>query len=273
VRTNIHSESCGTFNRRFDDCGCFSWDKKGTHKRVFQKNSLEGATLHFFQNTHLKVLRTLFITMMIICTLGQSPTEPKDDLDYWMRRAEPVAESQPATQPAAARSSPLHADSPLRRADALPGVIELSNGLQLAGWMCGTRDKPWMVWVAEEKRWRRIPPAAVLSITAIVDQEEMKLRWRWKAMGEPEKVYTGESYPFRRLRWRFRLADGSEIIGAVKGQPLWIGAGNQTHGPFLLQERSKGKDGQSLAELVYVRRIVVSARMMRAVQKAQTEPL
>ncbi|MBN1554492.1 MAG: hypothetical protein JXA11_07085 [Phycisphaerae bacterium] len=192
------------------------------------------------------------------------PSEAKDDLEYWLDRARPVAQTQPASKPA-----PLHADSPLRRDDALPGVIEFSNGLQMAGWMCTTREKPWRVWVAEEKRWRRIPPAAVLSITAIVDQEEMKRRWRWKAMGEPEKVYTGKSYPFRRFRRRFRLADGSEIIGVVKGQPIWIGTGNQTHGPFLLEERAKGEDGQSLRELIYIRKIVVSRRMMKAVSQQQ----
>jgi hypothetical protein len=97
----------------------------------------------------------------------------------------------------------------------------------------------------------------------------MKLRWRWKAMGEPEKVYTGKSYPFRRLRWRFRLADGSEITGAVKGQPLWIETSDTIHGPYLLQERARGKDGQSLAALVYVRKVVISRRMMKSVQAHQ----
>lgn len=189
----------------------------------------------------------------------------KDDLDYWLNRAKPVADTQPTTLPANGKPVRNEVRTPPRD-DALPGVIELSDGTQLAGWMYGTRDKPWRVWVAEEKRWRRIPPAAVLSITTVVDQEEMKLRWRWKAMGEPEKVYTGKRYPFRRLRWRFRLADGSRITGAVKGQPIWIETANQTLGPFVLQERARGRDGQSLAELIYIRRIVVSRRMMEKVR-------
>ena len=47
------------------------------------------------------------------------------------------------------------------------------------------------------------------------------------------------------------------------------------YGPFLLQERMKGKDSQSLAALVYVRKIVVSRRRMDAVrtrQAATTQP-
>ena len=205
------------------------------------------------------VFMAVFVSSLVIAE------DATDDLDYWMSRAKPTAETQPASSPAIARPSPLRDVSRKHRADALPGVIELSDGTRLAGWMYGTRDKPWMVWVAEEKRWRRIPPAAVLSITAVVDREEMQLRWRWKATGQPEKVYTGKSYPFRRFRWRFRLADGSEITGVVKGQPIWVEVHTKTQGPFLLQERSKGQDGQTLAEFVYIRKIVVSRRLMEAV--------
>lgn len=186
--------------------------------------------------------------------------------------------SQPTTVKAASttplrRRSPFRKRSEFHRDDALPGVVELSNGRRIAGGVYTTRDRPWKVWVRAEKRWRRIPPAAVLSISANVVQEEMKLRWRWKGMGEPEKVYTGKSYPFRRFLWRFRLADGSEIIGEVKGQPVWIETPDnipeKNFGPFLLQERQKGNDGQSLRDLVYIRKIVISRRSMENVRAAR----
>jgi hypothetical protein len=205
-------------------------------------------------------------------------SRPAGDVDYWLGRAKSV-ETQP-TQTKSAESKKKQAVNPLarqpgfNRADALPGVIELSDGRQLPGGIFTTRDKPWLVWLAGQKRWRQIPPLAVLSITAVVDQEEMKLQWRWKAMGEPEKVYTGEKYPFRRFRWKFHLADDSYITGAIKGQPVWVAsptASNTTAGPFVLHERSKGKARQTLKDLVYVKKIVISRTMMDKVIAAQQD--
>ena len=90
----------------------------------------------------------------------------------------------------------------------------------------------------------------------------MDLRWRWKAMGEPERVYTGKRYPTRRLKWRMRLIDGSEIVGEIKGQPVSVRRLGRRFGPFVLNERSKGADGQSLDDLLYVKKIIVSRKLM-----------
>ncbi len=208
--------------------------------------------------------------------------KPTDDLDYWLRQARPIpatAPGKPAARPSGNEDAPGWSESPFRRKggfsrdDALPGVIELSDGTQLPGGIFTTRDKPWIVWVAGEKRWRRIPPLAVLSITAVLVQERMELKWRWKAMGEPEKVYTGQKYPFRRFLWKFHLIDDTYITGAVKGQPVWVETQNgaRTTGPFILHERSKGKTDQKLVNLIYVKKIVISRGMMEKVVKAQSK--
>ena len=75
-------------------------------------------------------------------------------------------------------------------------------------------------------------------------------------------------YPTRRLQWRFHLIDGSSVTGAVKGQPIWVELDGRKAGPFVLHERSKGKDGQSLQGLMYVKRIIISRRLMDEVAKA-----
>ncbi|MFW6133872.1 MAG: hypothetical protein ACOC8F_08250 [Planctomycetota bacterium] len=191
------------------------------------------------------------------------------NLEYWLERATPAtapadgAADAPASRPA--DDEPDAKPGPCPGLNALPGVVELSNGHRLAGWVTTTAGKPWEVFVDSARRWRRVPPAAALSIEAVVVAEEMTLRWRWKGMGEPERVYTGKRYPTRRLEWRFRLADGSALTGTVKGQPLWVRCGRERHGPFVLQERMAGEDGQSLNDLVYVKRVVISRRAMRAV--------
>jgi len=197
------------------------------------------------------------------------PTRPKSNLDLWL--GEDAGKPGDKTK-ARAGTNPFGKTLSTTRPDALPGVVELSDGRLLAGGLYTTVEKPWVVFVRSEERWRRVPFITALSITAVVVSEKMELRWRWKAMGEPEKVYTGKKYPTRRFLWTFRLLDGSTLTGAVKGQPLWVEHAGKRHGPFVLHERSRGADGQSLKDLVYVKRVIVSRRMMTAVLQAQAKP-
>ena len=200
---------------------------------------------------------------------NETETKPVDNLEYWFGKAAPAT-----TQPAESQPAPSEGVDPFKgagpsRSDALPGLVELSDGELLPGHLFTTREKPWLVYVDSGKRWRRVPFAACLSITAVIVEQRMELQWRWKAMGEPEKVYTGESYPYRRLKWRFRLADGSAITGTVKGQPLFVESNGRRAKPMILHERSKGGIGQKLTDLVYVRRVIVSKRAMEAALKRQ----
>ncbi len=193
--------------------------------------------------------------------------KPTSNLDYWLNQAKPVEEEKDKPdKPETSGRNPFRSSArAFRRRDALPGVVELSDGRQLPGGLYTTREKPWIVWNEATKSWRRIPFINCLSITAVVEQERMELRWRWKGMGEPERVYTGKKYPLRRLRWRFKLIDGSVVEGATKGQPVFVEFRDKTAGPFVLHERMKGKDGQTLDELIYVRKMVISRKMMNAV--------
>jgi hypothetical protein len=193
--------------------------------------------------------------------------KPTSNLDYWLNQAKPVEEEddKPAKPESGGRNPFRKSAGAFHRRDALPGVIELSDGRQLPGGLYTTREKPWIVWNEATKSWRRIPFINCLSITAVVEQERMELRWRWKGMGEPERVYTGKKYPLRRLHWRFKLIDGSVVEGATKGQPVFVELRGKTTGPFVLHERMKGSDGETLEDLVYIRKIVVSRKMMNAV--------
>jgi len=190
--------------------------------------------------------------------------QPTSSLDYWLKQAKPV-QADSAAAHAKATNPFQKPKAAFFRRDAFPGVIELSNGKQLPGGLYTTREKPWIVWNEATKSWRRVPFVTLLSISAVVEQERMELRWRWKGMGEPEKVFTGKKYPLRRLHWKFKLIDGSVVEGSTKGQPVWVELRGKVAGPFVLHERMKGKDGQTLDELVYVRKIVVSRKMMEAV--------
>jgi hypothetical protein len=195
------------------------------------------------------------------------PKKPADNLSYWLGQAA-TAPTRPAAEPNTAEGTgknPFATDENFRRQDVLPGVIELSDGQVLAGYMYTTAEKDWLVWVEAEKRWRRVPFLAVLSISAVVLEEKMEQVWRWKEMGVPERVYTGEEYPTRKLDWRFHLIDDSTITGTVKGQPVWIEQDGKKHGPYILNEQVRGPNGQKLKDLITVKQIIVSRRMMNEV--------
>lgn len=211
---------------------------------------------------------------MLLAGPGDRPkaeptTKPASNLDYWLSQAKPTTKPATTKPAGSAAVNPFAKKSGFRREDALPGVLELSDGTQIAGAIYGTREKPYSVWVEKEKRWRRIPLISVLSITAVIVGERMELEWRWKEMGAPEKVYTGRKYPWRRFLWKFHLIDGSYITGAVKGQPIWAETQEESSGPWLLMERSKGQIGQTLKDLLYVKQVVISRKMMELVQEDQ----
>ena len=217
-------------------------------------------------STLLLVLAAALTARPAIAEEKKESKQPASSLDYWLKQAKPVGDEKKPAKPAPEATSPFHKPKQaFLRADALPGVIELSNGKQLPGGVYTTREKPWVVWNEATKSWRRIPFITLLSISAVVEQERLELRWRWKGMGEPEKVFTGKKYPLRRLHWRFKLIDGSIVEGSTKGQPVWVELHGKRYGPFVLHERMKGKDGETLDELVYVRKVVVSRKMMDAV--------
>lgn len=196
---------------------------------------------------------------------ARAPNKPVSNLEYWLSRAKPVrtqpSTSQAGTAPQTGRN-PFRTEGNFSREDAVPGVVQLSSNKILPGGIYTTRDKDLLVWVQSQKRWRRVPLLAVLSINAVVIENKMEQVWRWKEMGVPERVYTGEQYPARRLLWKVHLIDDSTITGAIKGQPIWVENKQGTSGPFVLHERVRGKVGQSLKDLVTIKKIIISRRLM-----------
>jgi len=197
---------------------------------------------------------------------GKTKDKPPTNLDYWLGQAK-AARGDEVTHTSPV--NPFGRADRFRRADALPGVVVFSDGRIVSGGLYTTRDKKWQVWVEAEKRWRHIPPIVVLSIEAIAIEEGMEKEWRWKEMGSDEKIYTGREKPIRRFLWKFHLIDDSYVTGAVKGQPLWIESAGKRTGPFILHERSAGKYGQRLPQLVYLKRAIISRRAMEQVRTQQ----
>lgn len=212
----------------------------------------------------------LVIAASIAVAVAQdTATGDGDPLRDFLDSDEPAKAEPDQAEPEATGRNPFESSDRARSSDALAGVIELSNGTRLAGVISTTPLSPLVIYVPEQQRFRRVFLPAILNIEAIVVAEKMELEWRWKAMGVPERVYTGRKLPTRRLTWKITLIDGTAITGAIKGDPLWIEVAGRRSDPLILHERQKGKPGQEMKDLLYIRKVCFSAELMRKVQAAR----
>jgi len=141
-----------------------------------------------------------------------------------------------------------------RRRDAVPGYVELSSGLKVPGRIYTTRAKRLKIYNLDRKIYEYVPVPTCRRIEAVVEWARMDKQWRFKEAGSPEKVYTGKSYPVRMLAWRLTLLNGHEIQGHILGQPLYV-EHNQKRERFILHKRDKGALGETLDDLLYLRRV------------------
>jgi len=140
------------------------------------------------------------------------------------------------------------------RRDAVPGYIEVSTGLKAPGKIFTTRGKRIKVFNLKREVYEYVPVPALTRIDAILEWERVEQEWRFKEAGNPEKVYTGRSYPVRMLAWKLTLRNGHEITGHVLGQPLYVEHNGKVE-RFILHQRDKGPMGGGLKDLIYIRSV------------------
>ena len=143
----------------------------------------------------------------------------------------------------------------VRRKDAVPGYIELSDGVKHPGRIYTTRAKRLKIYNLKRKIYEFVPVPACKRIDVIVEWERMDRQWRFKEAGNPEKVYTGRAYPLRMLAWRLTLRNDHQIVGHILGQPLYATRDGKAE-RFILHKRDKGPMGAKLDDLIYIRRVV-----------------
>jgi hypothetical protein len=185
--------------------------------------------------------------------LEQSPAQP----------AEP-ADPQPEPEPV----NPFGGGAAWSRPDSRPGVLELSDGTKLAGYVFTTRGRGWRLYDPAAKKYRDIPTLIVRRIDAVVLWERMEDDWRFARMGDDEKIYTGHKYPNRMLEYRFTLINGRTLQGEI-AQPLSLEWHNERQ-KLMLHKRQKGELDQTLADIPYVKSIEFSAEKMSQVREEQS---
>ncbi|MHC4177150.1 MAG: hypothetical protein ACYSWU_06570 [Planctomycetota bacterium] len=155
---------------------------------------------------------------------------------------------------------------PSVREDAVPGYVEMSDGTVHPGQIYLTRDKRLKIYDEKLQRQREIPLRAVKQIECRVKKQWMEKEWKFKEAAKSEKMYTGRTYPAREYLHVITLRDKRTITGPVSAivyvQPSRTVAGEPGGYParpkpqrYLLHKRHKGKIGDDLKSLVYVKLI------------------
>ncbi|MEE8451202.1 MAG: hypothetical protein V3R99_04775 [Thermoguttaceae bacterium] len=157
---------------------------------------------------------------------------------------------------------------PAVREDAVPGYVEMSDGRIYVGQIYLTRDKRLEIHDRQLQRQREVPLRAVKQIECRIVREWIEKEWRFEEPGNPKKVYSGRTYPAREYLHRITLHDGRTITGPLSAlvyvQPSVSSTEGKSTGSdrppakaerLLLNKRSKGRFGEDLESLVYVKLI------------------
>jgi len=164
-------------------------------------------------------------------------------------------EDDDAGAPGKGAVNPFATGGAAERRDAVAGYVELSSGLKLPGKIYTTRGKRLKVYNLKRGLYEYVPVPALKRIDVTVEWERVDPEWRFKEAGNPEKVFTGRSYPVRSMAWTVVLRNDHEIYGHILGQPLYIDHNGKVD-RFLLHQRDKGEMGQTVQDIPYIRSVV-----------------
>ena len=150
------------------------------------------------------------------------------------------------------------------RDDAVPGYVEMSDGTVHVGQVYLTRDKRLKVMDDQMKREREIPLRVVKQIECKIVKEWMEKEWKFEELANDEKMFTGREYPAREYTHTVTLQDGRTIVGPLSAvvyvQPYayapeepGVYRNRVAADHYLLEKRTKGKIGDGLKSLVYVK--------------------
>ncbi|HUW55037.1 MAG TPA: hypothetical protein VMZ92_00225 [Planctomycetota bacterium] len=162
------------------------------------------------------------------------------DIEY----VEPAPEDEPTKPPIERRVEPAPPDS-------VAGHLLLSNGDRVDGHVHLTRDAALKFTDPDRKKLLRIRLDELTHIEQKVITERMEKEWRWLENANDRKVYTGREYPMRELQTVLHLKTGRTLEGPMTA--LLFVTNENGRQRFVLHKRQKGKPGEKLSDLLYVK--------------------
>jgi hypothetical protein len=184
--------------------------------------------------------------------LTQPATAPADPTLDWLLNQATTAPSAPApaTVPSTQEETPFGEN---KNPDIRRGAITLSDGEKIPGKLATTAEQPIRLWDEQKKEYRDIPWKVIKSMQAKVLWEREEPEWHFKESGSDIKEFSGKTYPNREMQYTIELRNGQSVTGGVAA-PIYLQTpkGNKL---FILHKRDKGEVGQTLKDLVYVKRV------------------
>ncbi len=174
---------------------------------------------------------------------------------------------------AAQEPQPIHPFGPRRSVptEARPGVVRLSDGNALYGQLYLTPGKRWRFYDEKLKRYIELPLRVIERVEVTVAREWLEKEWRFREAASNEKVYTGRKYPARVLHYKITLINGRQLEGRGSTVLYAKVPGARRARKLILRERQKGKPGQTLKQLVYVREIDFRAEAVERFRQQQQQ--
>lgn len=228
-----------------------------THQRAGFRGNLRRSLL---------ILSSFCILHPSFCISAPPSTDPAMDSILGL------SQKAPATQPAAsqpAAGGPLKNDADQDQGgQGRPGELVMSDGTTIKGKIATTPEKPIRVWVEKEKDYEDLPIDQIASAEATVVWERDEKEWNFKESGSDIKVYSGKTYPARQTQYKFTLTDGTVIEGDVAA-PLYVTTDDGKTATYVLYKRDKGKIGQRLKDLPYVKSVTFGKLTQKGVGREE----
>ncbi len=135
-----------------------------------------------------------------------------------------------------------------------------SNSRKLVGQVWLTPGKRLKVFERAQEKYREFSLQDVLRIDVDPEKEKMEPVWRWREHASDEKVYTGETYPWREYVTTLVVLDRRgkrlTVVGDVTALLYFQADPKKKPVRLIIHRRDKGEVGQTLHDLVYVTAVV-----------------
>lgn len=131
------------------------------------------------------------------------------------------------------------------------GKVTISSGRSVEGQIRLTEGKKLTIYDLSFSKRFHLDLKEIARIDVEPAHERIEHVWRFKEEGSPEKVREEVTYPVRTYRTFITLKDGMVLSGSVTAV-CYVETGKGEEGFFLLGQQ-KGKPGDTLDDLLYVR--------------------
>lgn len=136
--------------------------------------------------------------------------------------------------------------------------IEMSDGKMLSGELAILGSRPLTMIPAGSSYERKILLDDIISISQIIEKQEMNKPWKYKEDGKVDKIYFEGTYPFMNFGTEVLLTSGQIARGHIISLPFRF----KGEGPkkIFLNKQEKGEVGQTMSDLIYPVKITFTER-------------